>query len=355
MKGVSITKEDIPVIGNLFWYGDAVPPPSHGGIQPTGDNDKTALPPIPSLLRFVELVFDDAVMQKQKVGYFYAKRRQLMTEEEGGGDQQQGQTDLSRPSRMVHPKTGLVTVPNYTEFMDIYRLLDHSPQTRHRPRGKREYTTTRGKKKKQTADIVLPPEMEKDSDEDETNKEDDDIKPTTESAAVETTSQLQEGETDDYDDGEEEEAETSSCGSVSSRDVVFMTGVALEQEKSEKRRRKRRRKNEENKNEEENINQEKFVERDEIAPDIDIDRSKGHRMEEKSQRKSKKHQQYEGRSKEYASTNAKEDQHSTFEYEPPSTNVRILMNELRRMLRRPLPALPPLNTGRSINRGTKGL
>ncbi|ORC92554.1 putative leucine-rich repeat protein (LRRP) [Trypanosoma theileri] len=358
---LSFTRDGGAVLNNIIWYGDALPPPQ--SATPSGKNGKATVPPSSSLLHFVELVFDDVVMQKQKVGYFYAKRRQLLKEEVVGEEQQQqqqqqqGQIDPTQPSRMVHPKTGLVTVPNYNEFMDIYRLLEKSPQTQ-RPYGKRMYTTTtrRGRKKKPTTNIMVSPDKEKESDEDETRKEEDGTKSTTESMIVETKSQLEESEIDD----EEEEIETSSYGSVSSQDVVFMTGVALQEEKKsdkERRKRRRRRRNEEHKNEEEHMDQEEPLEKDELNPDIDTDMDGTSKIEENYQTKSKKQQRqhHQNRSKEYFSTHGKEDQASSYEYEPPSTNVRILMNELRRMLRRPLPALPPLTTTRPTNRSTKGL
>ncbi|KEG12664.1 putative leucine-rich repeat protein (LRRP) [Trypanosoma grayi] len=312
----SLSLDEGSTLNNIFWYGDAEPP-SAPRMTTADDNHAAPRIPTPSLLRFVELVFDDTVMRKQKPSYFYAKRRQLVAENEGQKQLHHHpiEEESALPSWMVHPKTGLVTVPNYSEFMDIYRLIDESAKSLHGS-GKRSYNTTAHRRqRKRMADIVVPPKPE-DEEEEEEKKETD-----ASEAVPAQAAELQGDETDDSD------ADASSCRSVSSRDVVFMTGVALQEDDGDRAPRKKKGKKKEE------------VWKQQVQEDlhpVKEENISGEANRQKQQKQKHFHQR--------SSPNRPTRDSSPQAADPPSTNVRILMNELRRMLRRPLPPLPPASS-----------
>ncbi|PWV01469.1 putative leucine-rich repeat protein (LRRP) [Trypanosoma cruzi] len=317
-------------INNLFWYGDAEPPPSRGTA--TLGHDGT-LPELttPLLLRFVELIFEDTVMKKQKPGYFCSKWRQTTMEIE---NQRRMTADGGHLPRLVHPKTGLVTLPNYNEFMDIYRLLEDPPLSRPGLR-RRRYATSRGRRRRQMADIAVPKEAADDTKEEEMEKKSEEEREevvTPKPVDMQSTGTEEEYEMD----------ESSSERSVSPQDVVFMTGVPLQEECVSGPKKWGE------------IRPKKVVVQEFPVEDYRGGSKEGetplpdptehaNKREVKGQRGQQRRKQSE-HSHERFPRDRKEQKFSSAVPEPPSTNVRILMNELRRMLRRPLPSLPSVST-----------
>ncbi|EKF31358.1 hypothetical protein MOQ_004812 [Trypanosoma cruzi marinkellei] len=320
-------------INNLFWYGDAEPLPSQDAATLGRDGTLPGLP-TPLLLRFVELIFDDTVMKKQKPGYFCSKWRQTTME---GESQRHMTANGGYLSRLVHPKTGLVTLPNYNEFMDIYRLLDDSPLSRRGLRRSR-YATSRGRRRKPMADISVPKEAADDTKEEEMEKK-------SEEGEEEDVTAIPEDMQSTGTEEEYEMDESSSERSVSPQDVVFMTGVPLQEDRASGPKKRGEIKPKKVVVQESPVEDSLGGAKEGEAP---LPEPTGHanKREVKGQRGQQRRKQ-SGHSHERFPQDKKEQKSSSAVAEPPSTNVRILMNELRRMLRRPLPSLPSV----SIKRG----
>ncbi|ESL06234.1 hypothetical protein TRSC58_06094 [Trypanosoma rangeli SC58] len=332
----SAIPEENSTINNLFWYGDAEPPSGRGTRTKESDHTLPELP-TPSLLRFVELVFDDTVIKKQKPGYFYSKWRQLAME---GETQRHMMTDMGQLSSLVHPKTGLVTVPNYVEFMDIYRLLEDPPLP-HRGFERRNYAAARERKRKQRDNIVVPQATADDAGEDEEAKKSNEEK---EEAVATTPVDQQSTGTDEEYDAEESESE----GSEAARDVVFMTGVGLEERRASHQKKLGKTTSRQAPAQEAPVEDYSASVNEGVAPCPDI-REDAQTRDVKREKDNEKRRRPQ-RCRERSPQNGKESRFTPGVAEPPSTNVRILMNELRRMLRRPLPSLPPVSTSQGACR-----
>ncbi|RNF11393.1 putative leucine-rich repeat protein (LRRP) [Trypanosoma rangeli] len=323
-------------INNLFWYGDAEPLLVRGTRTKGSDHTLPKLP-TPSLLRFVELVFDDTVIKKQKPGYFYSKWRQLAVE---GETQRHMMTGVGQLSSLVHPKTGLVTVPNYAEFMDIYRLLEDPPLPR-RGFGRRNYAAGRERKRKQRESIVVPQAAADDAGEEEEGRKSDEE---SEEAVATTPVDQQSTGTDEKYDTEDSQSE----GSETPRDVVFMTGVALEDHRASHQKRLEKTTSRQAPAQETPVEDYSASVNEGAAPCPDTREDVQTRDVKRETDNTKRRQP--PRCRERSPRNGKESQPTPGVVEPPSTNVRILMNELRRMLRRPLPSLPPVSTSQGAGR-----
>ncbi|KAG8348564.1 hypothetical protein ERJ75_000947900 [Trypanosoma vivax] len=263
------------MLGKFTWYSDA--PTFHTHFMRMNEAEHGL--PSPSLIRFVELVFTDSVMHKKRLVDFYAKRREQCDE-------------VSSASAMVHPKTGLVTVPKYNEYMDVHRLLG---ETSRKGRAQaRRYRSQNEKKERHKAEMAVSIDQE------------DDLL-----AGLPADSELM------------EEAEVHSRVSSSREeglqsDSVFLTGVALEGGRGNETREERP------KRKERSLSSHEMEEQDET----NVPPSGKQKEDDDQPRPRPKHGCPPLR----------------MTVEPPGVNARILMNELRVMLRRPLPPLPRVSS-----------
>ncbi|CBH16655.1 hypothetical protein, conserved [Trypanosoma brucei gambiense DAL972] len=279
----SPSEDSCILAGDICWYGDAPMPHSFDKGKAT---TTTALPSLTNF-RVVEFVFDDTVMPKRTAAQFYGKKR----------SQQSGDVVVSS---MVHPRTGLVTVPKHEEYMNVHRLAGTSSHKN----SKRPYRTTREKEKRQMAQVLVPTD-------DDDDVKDADPQPHEVEKRTETT---------------DDETETSSDEGALPQDAVFMTGVALEGKRTKRRK----------KVEIEDAQSEALKE--------DVERKEPVQKPETPKPPPQSKQRGPVRPKRRGGARA--DQAPQMVVEPPGTNARILMNELRRMLRRPLPPLPAVCTTR---------
>nr|CCC94454.1 putative leucine-rich repeat protein (LRRP) [Trypanosoma congolense IL3000] len=281
----------ISVSGDICWYGDAPVPPS---LDKGGETPSRVLPSL-SLLRFVELVFDDVIMPKRNAAQFYGK--------------QKGQRTADKSvSAMVHARTGLVTVPKHEEYMDIRRIVKSHPHSS----SKCPYRTGAEKDKSQMAHMVLP-------------MDDDDVEVREEEGA-----QWKEAnERDEEYEEAEEETDSSSDGDASPQDVVFMTGVGLKGKRVKSRKKV-----------------EIMESQHEIPKGSDDELQQKTHIPQPPLRANGP-----GRRRPRVGDSGPA---AHLAVKPPGTNARILMNELRRMLRRPLPPLPSACTARLVGSKPNG-